>query len=137
MMLLALLLQASPSWFNVPTVIMGFILLIVTVGSAVIILRSRKREENSLTQSTAVAAWKDAAGGFEAQYKAEKVRAEAAEKKVGELEEEVKTLETAYAAVGGVNMKETLNYATHWREHKLLLENAELRRRLEVHETSS
>lgn len=128
-----LILQGLPHWltFQNALAVLGFVAL---VGAAIIVLKSRKREENLSQTEKSATAWKETAGAFEKNLTASNLTNK-------ELEEERDTIQSAYTTLSGVIIKELLNDATAWRENRLLKENAalrlrvaELERRLTVHE---
>ncbi len=102
--------------------LLGFLGIVSLIGSAIIILRSRKREEVLETTIKAVTAWEKTAGAFEKNLTA-------AKSDITELEEERETLKIAYTTLSGIDIKEILIWASHWHENGLLVENANLRRR--------
>lgn len=121
-MLALIFLQGLPQWFTFQNAlaVLGFLAL---VGSAIIVLRSRKREEALTIQTTATGAWEKTAGAFEKNLTAAKLE-------IADLTEDRDTVQTAYTTLSGVIIKEILNDALAWRENRLLKENAELRRRV-------
>jgi hypothetical protein len=119
------LLESPPSsagWFSIPNLI-GLLGYIALIGSAIIVLKNRKREEVHSTQVGATAAWKETAGAFEKNLAA-------AQLTIKDTEDERDTVQTAYTTLSGVIIKEILNDALAWRENRLLKENARLRERV-------
>jgi hypothetical protein len=90
------------TWGNISV----FIGVILTAGNAVIILRSRSREEAHAQTVRQAAIYKERKEYFEAEWQKEKERAE--------------TFETGYKALSGVNIRELLDFTAIKRERDAL-----------------
>lgn len=122
---LALLLQNVPALtLSNLLAILGFISI---VGSSVVILRSRDREEAHKATERLAKTLKDSLELKEsdlrkadAEIQKAKAEVEAVRLEIARVEEERETFRTAYTALSGINVKELLNFDFIRRERDAL-----------------
>jgi len=107
-----LLLQAQGdigSLFTLSNILalLGFLSL---VGGAVIILKSRAREETHKATADLLARTKETLAQVEHELQLEKGRVKERDAKIEELTEERDTFKTGYNAIGGVTLKELTDF---------------------------